>query len=96
MPYWVYILTNTAKNGTLYVGVTNDLVRRVHEHRQAEVAGFTRRYALRRLVHFEAYDDPRTALQREKNLKRWRRDWKIALIEEANPSWRDLYEDITA
>ena len=95
VPYWVYILANF-KRGTLYVGVTNDLVRRVFQHRERETRGFTSRYAVTRLVHYEQYDDPRTAIQREKNLKHWSRDWKIALIEKANPDWRDRYDEITA
>jgi putative endonuclease len=93
MPHWVYILASR-RNGTLYVGVTRDLVRRVFEHREADVPGFTSRYEVKRLVHFESYDDVRYALQREKNLKHWSRAWKLALIEKANPTWRDLYDDI--
>jgi putative endonuclease len=92
--YFVYILSNR-RDGTLYVGVTNDLVRRVYEHRDGLVRGFTRRYGVKRLVYFEIYDDPRSAIQREKNLKHWSRAWKIALIEKQNAEWRDLYEDIT-
>jgi putative endonuclease len=74
--------------------VTNDLVRRVYEHRNNLVEGFTRRYRVHKLVHFESYGDPRTAIQREKNLKHWVRAWKIELIERANPTWRDLYDEI--
>ena len=92
--YFVYILTNKPR-GTLYVGVTNDLVRRVFEHREGAVPGFTKRYGLKQLVHFERYDDPHTAIQREKNIKHWSRDWKLDLIASANPQWRDLYNDIT-
>lgn len=77
--------------GTLYIGVTNDLVRRAHEHRQGEAEGFTRKYAVKRLVYFEAHDDIRAAIQREKTLKHWLRAWKIALIEQTNPEWRDLF-----
>ena len=74
--------------------MTNDLVRRVHEHKSKSVPGFTRRYGVDRLVWFEIYDDPATAISREKELKKWRRDWKIRLIEEQNPDWCDLYETI--
>jgi putative endonuclease len=95
VPYWVYVLANF-KRGALYVGVTNDLARRVFQHRERETHGFTRRYGVRHLVHFEQYDDSRTAIQREKNLKHWSRAWKIALIEQANSDWRDVYDDITA
>jgi putative endonuclease len=89
----VYILANEP-NGTLYIGVTNDLVRRIHEHREKQVEGFTKRHDVERLVYFECYDAIRDALQREKNLKKWSRAWKIALIEENNPDWHDLYSGI--
>ena len=92
--YWVYFLTNQPRS-TLYVGVTNDLVRRVYEHREGQVKGFTKRYGLKMLIHFERYDDPTTAIQREKNIKHWPRLWKLQLIESSNPKWRDLYNDIT-
>ena len=95
VPYWVYILANS-KKGTLCVGVTRDLVRRVLQHRECETRGFTSRYAVTRLVHYERYDDPRTATQREKNLKHWSRAWKIALIEKGSPDWHDRYDEITA
>jgi putative endonuclease len=90
MASYVYILASR-KNGTLYIGVTNDLVRRAHEHRQDAAAGFTRDYAIKRLVYFESYDDIRTAIQREKTLKHWLRAWKVALIETTNPDWSDLF-----
>ena len=93
MGYWVYILAS-ARNGTLYVGVTNDLARRVQEHREGAVPGFTRTYGVTRLVHAEPHDDIRIAIEREKRLKKWRRAWKLALIEETNPDWRDLYPDL--
>lgn len=93
MPFCVYILASK-RNGTLYVGVTNDLARRVHEHREGLYPGFTRDYGVLRLVHYEAYEDVRLAKQRERNLKHWIRAWKIALIERQNPAWRDLYEDL--
>jgi putative endonuclease len=91
--YFVYILTNKPR-GTLYIGITNDLVRRIHEHREGLVPGFTKRYGLRQLVYFERYDDPNSAIQREKNIKHWSRAWKLDLITGANPQWRDSYADI--
>jgi len=88
---WVYIMTNRP-NGTLYVGVTGELVRRIWEHREGVVEGFTKRYTLKRLVYFERHEDIRSAIQREKNIKHWPRAWKIRLILEANPTWGDLYD----
>ena len=93
--YYVYLLAGS-KHGTLYLGVTNDLVRRVHEHPSHAVPGFTSRYDVSRLVWFEIYDDATTAIAREKELKKWRRDWKVALVEEQNPEWVDLYEGISS
>jgi putative endonuclease len=93
MAFWVYMLASKP-GGTLYVGVTNDLIRRAYEHRNGMVAGFTRRYGVKTLVHFEQYDDPATAIQREKNIKHWSREWKIGLIVTNNPEWRDLYDEI--
>jgi putative endonuclease len=90
MAHYVYILANK-KHGTLYLGVTNDLVRRVYEHKSKSVEGFSKRYDIDRLVWFEVYDDAVTAITREKDLKKWRRDWKVRLIEESNPNWDDLY-----
>ena len=92
--YYVYLLAS-GKHGTLYLGVTNNLVRRVFEHKEKTVRGFTSRYGVDRLVWFECYDDPATAIAREKEIKKWRRDWKIALIEENNLDWTDLYASIT-
>ena len=89
MPCYVYIRTNF-KNNVLYVGVTNDLERRVWEHKNGDVPGFTSRYGVTRLVFREDYSDVREAIAREKQLKGWRRDRKIALIEAENPTWRDL------
>jgi putative endonuclease len=86
--YYVYIMTNVSR--TLYTGVTNDLERRIHEHKQHLVAGFTDRYNVTTLVHYETFTDIRDALAREKEIKGWRREKKIALIEPANPEWRDL------
>ena len=91
--FWVYILASRPR-GTLYVGMTNDLVRRVSEHREGAVAGFTRRYSVKMLVFFERHDTARAAIQREKNIKGWSRAWKIDLIHTLNPDWRDLYDDI--
>ncbi|WP_315786363.1 MULTISPECIES: GIY-YIG nuclease family protein [unclassified Bradyrhizobium] len=93
MAYYVYLLASK-KHGTLYLGVTNDLVRRVHEHRSKATPSFTSRYDVGMLVWVEIYDDPTSAITREKELKKWRRDWKIRLIEEQNPSWDDLYPGI--
>jgi putative endonuclease len=90
LPFCVYLLASR-RHGTLYLGITNDLIRRVHEHKSRNIPGFTARYEVDRLVWFEVYDDPSGAIAREKQLKKWRRDWKIRLIEEQNPDWRDLY-----
>ncbi|MBB34863.1 MAG: endonuclease [Hirschia sp.] len=91
--YFTYMLAS-ACNGTLYVGVTNDLERRVWEHRNGYIKGFTSRYGVCRLVWFEVHDDISETILREKRIKRWRRDWKKALIEEDNPHWADLYPDL--
>jgi putative endonuclease len=93
--FWVYLLASRV-GGTLYIGVTNDLVRRVYEHRSKFVPGFTRRYGVRRLVYFEQFSNIEAAIQREKQLKKWNRRWKIRLIEESNPNWVDLYDGIAA
>lgn len=90
---WVYILANR-KHGALYVGVTSDLVRRVHEHRTGAIPGYTVRYGIKTLVYFERHDQPAEAILREKRLKRWRREWKDSLIAETNPDWRDRYDEI--
>lgn len=94
MAYFVYILASD-RNGTLYIGVTNDLIRRIYEHKSKVVRGFTSRYGVDRLVWFEVYDDPATAIAREKEIKKWRRAWKLRLIEESNPQWLDLCEQIS-
>ncbi len=91
--YYVYILASK-KNGTLYAGVTNDLKRRVYEHKNNLVAGFTKKYHINLLVYFEETASIESAIVREKNLKNWRRDWKIKLIEQGNPEWEDLYDDL--
>jgi putative endonuclease len=90
---WIYILTNRP-NGILYVGVTSDLVRRIWEHREGAIEGFTKRYGLKRLVYFEQYDDIQMAIQRERNMKHWPRTWKVRLILAQNQQWNDLYESI--
>ena len=94
MSFYVYMLASR-KNGTLYIGVTRDLVHRVFEHKSKFVAGFTTKYGVDQLVWYEVYDDPTSAIAREKELKKWRRAWKIRLIEEMNPAWKDLYDEIT-
>jgi putative endonuclease len=91
--YFVYILTNRPR-GVLYVGVTNDVGRRLAEHRAKSVPGFTERYGVSRLVHVEEYASILEARSREHSLKRWRREWKFALIEQSNPDWRDLSPDL--
>lgn len=89
--YYVYILTNKS-NKVLYIGVTNDLIRRLFEHKNKLVDGFTKKYNLVKLVYYEATDDVKGALGREKQLKNWHRDWKINLIKQFNPEWKDLSE----
>ena len=91
--FYVYFLAS-GRNGTLYVGVTNVLVRRVFEHKQGAVRGFTKTHGVKDLVYFEMFDDPTSAIQREKTIKGWPRRWKTNKIEEGNPTWRDLYEEI--
>ena len=93
MAYYVYILANR-RNGTLYTGVTNDLVRRAYEHKHGNVPGFTKRYGVKRLVYFEAHETARAAIQREKTIKHWSRAWKMALIERENAGWEDLYDTV--
>ena len=93
VPYYVYILASK-RNGTLYVGVTKDLVRRVYEHKHDLVEGFTRKYQVHDLVYFEQTEDVLAAITREKQIKKWNRAWKLELIEKTNKDWRDLYETI--
>jgi putative endonuclease len=90
---WVYIMTNRP-NGTLYIGVTNNIVRRAYEHKAYTGSAFTKRYRLHRLVYFEWHDDILSAIRREQNMKDWPRAWKARLISRANPEWRDLYADL--
>jgi putative endonuclease len=92
--YFVYILASR-RHGTLYIGVTNDLLRRVGEHREGKAGGFTRTYGVNRLVYLEMFSDIGEAILREKRLKKWRRDWKIVVIEENNPEWAELYRGLT-
>jgi putative endonuclease len=91
--FYVYILCNK-RNGALYIGVTSDIVRRVYEHREHLVDGFTKRYSVTNLVWFEKHETALSAINREKQLKHWQRTWKLELIERENPDWEDLYEKI--
>ena len=93
--YYVYILASQ-RNGTLYTGITNDLTRRVWEHKNGYAKGFTSAYNVRHLVWFEVHQDVNEAIAREKRIKRWRRKWKLELIETDNPIWRDLYDELVA
>ena len=93
MAYYVYILASR-RDGVIYIGVTNDMVRRVYEHRIQAVPGFTSKYNITRLVWFEIYDDPISAISREKVLKKWKRSWKVRLIDKGNPEGNDLYDSI--
>ena len=90
--YYIYILASK-KNGTLYIGMTNDLVRRIFEHKSGSIEGFTKKYSVDKLVYLESTTDVNEAIAREKRLKKWKRQWKIDLIENSNPDWRDLSED---
>jgi putative endonuclease len=91
---FVYIMTNR-RNGILYVGVTSNLLARGYQHREGLVDGFTKRYGLKLLVYYEAFDDIRSAIQREKAMKHWPRAWKVRLIHAMNPDWSDLYSALT-
>ena len=91
--YYVYMLASQ-RNGTLYVGVTSNLIKRVYEHKNNSVGGFTQKYDVHRLVYFESTDDINSAIRREKQIKKWNRNWKIELIEKNNPDWKDLYFDL--
>ena len=89
--YYIYIFASK-RNGTLYIGITNDLTRRVFEHKTGLVNGFTKKYSVNKLVYFESTNDVNAAILREKRLKKWKRQWKIELIEKLNPDWNDLSE----
>jgi len=91
--YYVYILASR-RNGTLYIGITNSLLRRVYEHKEGLINGFTKKYDVNNLVYYEQFDDVNSAIQFEKKLKKWNRKWKLDLIEKENPEWKDLYENI--
>ena len=93
MSYYVYIIASR-RDGAIYIGVTNNLVRRAYEHRIKAVPGFTSKYNITQLVWFEVYDDPVSAITREKELKKWKRTWKIQLIQAENPEWKDLYDSL--
>jgi putative endonuclease len=95
MNYFVYLMASK-KNGTLYAGVTSDLIRRVYEHQNNLVEGFTSRYAVHRLVWFESTSSVVSAIEKEKQIKNWKRQWKVELIEKCNPEWLDLYETLVA
>ena len=90
--YYVYILASD-RNGTLYIGVTNNIVRRVNEHKNKDIKGFTEKYNIDKLVYYEKYEDINEAIIQEKRLKKWNRKWKLDLIEQSNPKWRDLSEN---
>ncbi len=91
--YFVYILASK-KNGTLYIGVTNNLIKRVYEHKNNIIDSFTKKYSVHDLVHFEQFGDIENAIIREKQLKKWNRKWKLDLIERDNPDWKDLYDEL--
>ena len=91
--YYVYIISNK-KNGTIYIGVTNNLLKRIREHKNKELLGFSQKYSLNKLVYYENTSDIRSAIKREKQLKNWKRQWKIDLIEKTNSDWEDLYDSI--
>jgi putative endonuclease len=90
----VYVLASR-RNGTLYVGVTSDLIKRVWQHKNDLVGGFTKQYGVHMLVWYEPHETMESAIQREKNIKKWNRRWKLALIEKSNPNWKDLFNDST-
>jgi putative endonuclease len=91
--YWVYILASK-RNGTLYIGVTSNLSRRVYEHKEKLIEGFTKKYNITQLVYAEEFQDINDAIDREKCIKKWNREWKLKLIEKQNPNWEDLYENM--
>jgi putative endonuclease len=91
--YYIYILASK-RNGTLYIGVTNNLMKRVYEHKKGLADGFTKKYIVHKLVYYEQTSDIVSAINREKQIKKWNRKWKLKLIEEGNPKWKDLYYDL--
>lgn len=91
--FYVYILASK-QNGTLYIGVTSDVLKRAYQHKNKMLDGFSKKYEVDKLVYYEIYDDSLSAITREKRLKKWRRKWKLRLIEEKNPLWKDLYNEI--
>ena len=91
--YYIYIMASK-RNGTLYTGITSDLVKRIWQHKSGEISGFTSKYKVNQLVYYEIHGDVMEAIKREKNIKAWKRNWKLHLIEEKNPNWIDLYESI--
>ncbi|MFA5136545.1 MAG: GIY-YIG nuclease family protein [Patescibacteria group bacterium] len=91
--YCVYIVASS-RNGTLYIGITNNLIKRIYTHKQKMINGFTKQYNVNKLVYYEAYSTPEEAIIREKQLKKWKRLWKLRIIEEKNPEWNDLYKKI--
>ena len=93
--FYVYILASQ-RNGTLYTGVTSNLIQRIWRHKQRLVDGFTKKYRVKSLIHYEVHDTAESAITREKQIKKWKREWKLRLIEENNPDWKDLYELISS
>jgi len=91
--FYVYILASH-RNGTLYIGVTSNLIQRVYQHKKKLIDGFTKKYSIDKLVYFEVHENSNSAIIREKQMKKWRREWKLKLIEKMNPTWKDLYEEI--
>jgi putative endonuclease len=91
--YYVYILTNE-RNGTLYIGSTSNLIKRIWQHKEGLLEGFTKKYKVTKLMYFEELDDAQQMVIRERQLKVWKREWKLELIEKTNPHWKDLYDDI--
>ena len=91
--YYVYTLTSK-RNGTLYIGVTNNLIRRIYEHKNDMTEGFTKKYRIHRLVYYEEFNNVNDAITREKRMKKWKRSWKIELIKSVNSKWRDLYGEL--
>jgi putative endonuclease len=94
-PYFVYILASK-RNGTLYIGVINDLIRRTLEHKNDQITGFSKKYKTHQLVYYEIFNNPESAISREKQLKRWKRLWKLKLIDQINPEWNDLFDEINS